>query len=150
MYNFKVKNRNEIICEFLINGWQFVNFLSWLLKHSQIEMLIFWIIFYVSLVRIHLEYLHARYGVRIFLGQYRNVRESTKKSDDIIQLENFSYEERLNVWGINSLLDRRIIGDLYKRRNALKDIYWFTGSPYTKVRWKWSIQLYKWWSIIVK
>ena len=56
------------------------------------------------------------------------------------ELRGLSYKDRLNVWGISQLRDRRISGDLiqiYNSRNAIEDINWFTGStlaPVTQTR----------------
>ena len=44
-----------------------------------------------------------------------------------------SYEERLKVWGLTTLAERRITGDLiqmYKSVNGLENINWHTGPQF--------------------
>ena len=99
-----------------------------------------WKKFYVSLVRPHLEFASTVWSPHL-LGDIDMLEKVQERATKIpFELRGLSYEERLKVWGITSLRDRRIRGDLiqmYKIRNALEDINWFTGpklAPVTQTR----------------
>ena len=99
-----------------------------------------WKKLYVSLVRPHLEFASTVWSPYL-LGDIEMLEKVQERASKIpLVLRDLPYEERLKVWGISSLRERRIRGDLiqmYKSRNALEDIDWFTGptlAPATQTR----------------
>ena len=48
-------------------------------------------------------------------------------------MKSLNYEDRLKLWGITTLEERRVRGDLiqmYKAVHACENINWFTGPKY--------------------
>ena len=89
-----------------------------------------WKSLYVSLVRPHLEFASTVWSPHLAgdIAMLEKVQERASKIP--LELRNLPYDERLKVWGISSLRERRIRRDLiqmYKSRNVFEEIKWFTG-----------------------
>jgi len=93
-----------------------------------------WKKLYVSLVRPHLEY-----AAQVWNPYYEKdieiiekvQRRATKIPTEFRHLE---YEERLKMWGLTTLKERRVRGSLiqmYKAHNGLETINWYRGPQYS-------------------
>lgn len=92
--------------------------------------LVLWKKLYTSLVRPHLEYAapvwnpHKEKHIELI---EKVQRRATKIP---VGLAGIPYEERLKAWGLTSLEERRIRGDLiqiYKCLNGIEEVHWHTG-----------------------
>ena len=92
-----------------------------------------WRLLYVSLVRPHLEFASTVWNPYI-KGDIEALERVQKRATKIpTTMRALDYEERLRVWDLTTLKDRRVRGDIiqiYKIRNGLEDIEWYTGPQY--------------------
>ena len=89
-----------------------------------------WKQLYISLVRPHLEFASSVWNP-YRQGDISILEKVQRRASKIpTRLKNLPYEERLKIWGITSLEERRTRGDLiqtYKTVNGLESIDWYSG-----------------------
>jgi len=92
-----------------------------------------WKLLYVSLVRPHLEFASTVWNPYL-KGDIEALEKVQRKASKIpSSMRGLDHEERLKMWGLTTLEERRTRGDLiqmYKVRNGLEDIGWCTGPQY--------------------
>ena len=95
-----------------------------------------WKKLYVSLVRPQLEFASTVWNPYL-KGDIEALERVQRRASRIpTALKGLPYEERLKVWGLSTLEDRRIRGDLiqmYKELNHLEHIDWYTGPRFAAV-----------------
>ena len=89
-----------------------------------------WKQLYISLVRPHLEFASSVWNP-YRQGDISILEKVQRRASKIpTRLKNLPYEERLKIWGITSLEERRTRGDLiqtYKTVNGIESIDWYSG-----------------------
>jgi len=93
-----------------------------------------WKHLYTGLVRPHLEFASAAWNSHL-IGDIKTLEKVQERASRIpIDLKHLAYEERLKIWGITTLEERRKRGDLiqmYKVLHNIEDIRWHTGPIHT-------------------
>ena len=99
-----------------------------------------WKLLYVSLVRPHLEFASTVWNPYL-VGDIETLEKVQRRATRISpEMRSLEYEDRLKRWGLTSLKERRVRGDLiqmYKVRNNIEDINWQAGplnAPHTNTR----------------
>lgn len=99
-----------------------------------------WKKLYISLVRPHLEFASTVWNPHTE-GDKKTLEKVQERATKIpLEMKNRKYEDRLKIWEITSLTERRKRGDLiqtYKIKSNLESINWFTGplqAPLTQTR----------------
>lgn len=99
-----------------------------------------WRLLYISLVRPHLEFASPVWNPHL-KGDVEALERIQRKATRIpTSMRGLEYEDRLKIWGLTTLKERRVRGDLiqmYKVQNGLEDIGWYTGpqlAPHTSTR----------------
>ena len=99
-----------------------------------------WKLLYVSLVRPHLEFASTVWNPYL-AGDIETLEKVQRRATRIPpEMRSFEYEDRLTMWGLTSLRERRVRGDLiqmYKVRNNIENINWQVGpldAPHTNTR----------------
>ena len=92
-----------------------------------------WKNLYISLVRPHLEFASTVWNPQT-KGNIEALEKIQRRASKIpLKMKNLAYEDRLKVWGITTLEERRTRGDLiqmYKTVNELEVINWYSGPQF--------------------
>jgi hypothetical protein len=92
---------------------------------------------YVSLVRPHLEFASTIWNPHLKGDEEALERIQRKASRIPTSMRGLEYEDRLKIWGLTTLKERRVRDDLIQMYKVLEDIGWYTcpqSAPHTSTR----------------